>query len=191
MLGLTRFTSAWKSTHVRSHTQNKSEKPDMYSSLGLFHAICGTLALLLGAIIFLTVKGTRAHVRVGWSYAAIMLCLNGSALAIYHLTGRFNLFHILALFSLITLLVGLVQAINRRRWPNWLWRHYHYMAWSYVGLLAATCNEAFVRVPTLRELTTATGTWLPLLAMSVLVLLCAVVIFTMQRRTLRRYQHRV
>jgi uncharacterized membrane protein len=161
----------------------------MYDILGLFHVTCGILSLFLGAIIFLTIKGTRAHVRVGWAYVGSMLCLNGSALAIYHLTGRFNLFHVLAIFSLVTLIIGLLQALNRRGWRKWLWRHYQYMVWSYVGLLAATCNEAFVRVPVLRDLTTATGAWLPLLAMSGLVSISAAVIFALQGRTLRRYQN--
>src|SRR5690349_7876321 len=126
---------------------------NMYNTLGLLHAASGALALLLGATIFLRRKGTTAHIRIGWTYTASMLFLNISALSIYHLTGRFNLFHVLALLSLGTLGVGIAQVIARRRWRNWLWRHYQYMSWSYVGLLAATCNEAFVRVPALQRLT--------------------------------------
>jgi hypothetical protein len=116
-----------------------------------------------------------------------MACLNGSALGLYHLTGGFNTFHALALISLATVAAGVAQALGRRRWRNWLWRHYQYMAWSYVALLAATCNEAFVRVPPLQRLAAGTTAPLPLLGTAAVVVLSGVVIFGMQRRLLARY----
>jgi uncharacterized membrane protein len=160
----------------------------MYSPLGLFHTACGAIALLLGAVILLRTKGTVAHARTGWAYVVAMLCLNVSAFGIYNLTGGFNLFHVLAAISLATLGVGLAQVMGRRRWRNWLWRHYQYMVWSYVGLLAATCNEAFVRVPALQQLTAMTTAQLPLLVMAILVAACGALIFALQRRTLARYR---
>jgi hypothetical protein len=60
------------------------------------------------------------------------------------------------------------------------------MVWSYIGLLEATCNEAFVRVPPLQRLTA--GTAAPLLGMAALVALSGAVIFGMQRRVLARYR---
>jgi uncharacterized membrane protein len=145
------------------------------------------LALLLGGWIFLTQKGTRAHVRAGWGYVASMACLNGTALALYNLTGGFNIFHALAVFSLATVAVGVAQVLGRRRWRKWLWRHYQYMAWSYVGLLAATVNEAFVRVPSLQQLAAETTAPVPLLVMACVVVGSGVVIFALQRRVLGRY----
>ncbi len=53
-----------------------------------------------------------------------------------------------ALVSLATVAVGMGAVLRRR--PGWLGRHYSYMAWSYVGLLAATVAEVAVRVPWLR-----------------------------------------
>ena len=159
--------------------------------IGVLHTACGVLALLLGARVLLWAKGTPAHVRVGRAYALSMLGLNLSALGIYHLTGRFNLFHLFALISLVTLTIGLAQVVNRRRRPKWLWRHYQYMAWSYVGLLAATSNEAFVRVVALRRVTAATTPALPLLVMAAILVISAGVIFSVQRRTLARYSHHV
>jgi uncharacterized membrane protein len=153
----------------------------------VFHTGCGVLALMLGAWIFLATKGTRAHVRAGWAYVGSMACLNGSALALYNLTGGFNTFHALAIFSLATVAAGVVQVLGRRRWRKWMWRHYQYMAWSYVGLLAATCNEAFVRVPPLQHLAAGTAAPLPLLGMVAIVALSGAVIFGMQRRVLARY----
>ncbi len=155
--------------------------------LGILHSACGVLALVLGGWIFLTRKGTRTHVRVGWVYVASMACLNGTALALYNLTGGFNAFHALALFSLATVAAGVAQALGRRRWRKWLWRHYQYMAWSYVGLLAATVNEAFVRAPPLRQLAASTAAPLALLVMACVVVASGVVIFALQRRVLRRY----
>ncbi len=160
----------------------------MYASLGLFHAACGTFALLFGAANLLLRKGTRAHVRIGWAYTVSMVLLNASAFCIYKLTGGFNLFHVLAALSLITLTVGIVQVIARRRLRNWLWRHYQYMCWTYIGLLAATCNEAFVRVPLLQQLTAMTATWLPLAVMAALVLTCGTILFAKQPGTLSRYR---
>jgi uncharacterized membrane protein len=144
------------------------------------------LALVLGGWIFLVRKGTRAHAWAGWGYVASMACLNGTALALYNLTGTFNTFHALALFSLAVVAAGVLQVLRRRRWRRWLWRHYQYMTWSYVGLLAAVVNEGFVRLPALRQLAAST-TALPLLVMAGVVAASGVVIFAFQRRVLTRY----
>ena len=143
--------------------------------------------MALGGCIFLARKGTWAHVRAGWGYVVSMACLNGTALALYNLTGGFNTFHALALFSLATVAAGVAQVLGRRRWRKWMWRHYQYMAWSYVGLLAATCNEAFVRIPPLQRWAAGTTTPLPLLAMATVVALSGALIFGMQRGVLARY----
>lgn len=151
--------------------------------VGGIHAALGALALLLGGWIFVAAKGTRAHVRLGWAYAACMGGVNVTALCIYRLTGGPNVFHALAVASLAMTGIGLAQPLFRRRLRRWVWRHYQYMSWSYVGLLAATTNEALVRVPTLRRLT-AHVPGLPLIASTALVAAGALVIFSYQRRVL-------
>jgi uncharacterized membrane protein len=153
-------------------------------AIGIVHTACATLALLLGSVIFLRRKGTRAHVRVGWAYAATMAGVNVTALCIYRLTGRFNLFHAMAVASLVMLAGGLAQVVPRRRPRNWPWRHYQYMSWSFVGLLAATNNEAFVRVPPLARLTAATVPALPMVVTGGLVGVCALVIIRKQEAVL-------
>jgi uncharacterized membrane protein len=155
--------------------------------LGIFHTLCGVLGLATGAIVFFLVKGTKLHIRIGWAYVISMLGVNFSALAIYHLTGTFNIFHVLALINLVMVGIGLAQVVRRPRRPAWLWRHYQYMSWSYVGLLAATCNEAFVRLPPLKQLTAATTVWLPQLALALLIAAAAAMIFMRQARMLARY----
>jgi uncharacterized membrane protein len=157
------------------------------SVIGIVHTACGTLALFLGAIVFLMAKGTRTHIQIGWAYAACMAAVNATALGIYRLTGHFNLFHALAVASLGMVAIGLAQVVPRRRPRNWAWRHYQYMCWSYVGLLAATNNEAFVRLPALRRLAADTTEALPLLATAALVAVCGAVIVRRQRATLGRY----
>jgi uncharacterized membrane protein len=157
------------------------------SPIGIVHTSCGVLALVFGTTILLLSKGTRTHVRVGWAYVVCMAGVNATALCIYQLTGHFNLFHALALGSLVMVVVGLGQVVPRRRPRNWLWRHYQYMCWSFVGLLAATNNEAFVRVPVLQRLTTQTLPALPLLTTAALVGVCAVVIVRRQTAILARY----
>lgn len=157
-----------------------------YSPFGLIHAAAGLIALACGGWIFFDAKGTSRHVRVGWAYAACMTWVDGSALAIRHLTGRVNLFHGLAVLSLALVWIGIGQVMNRRRLRRWLWRHYQYMCWSYVGLVAATANEACVRVPSLAALSARTRGTLPVIASAAIVLASAVLIRTGQRRVLPR-----
>src|SRR5258708_10591109 len=120
--------------------------------LSLVHTVCGVGCLVLGAFVFFTVKGTRFHRTVGTAYVLAMIALNVTALCIYHLTGRFNLFHLFAVLSLLMVLIGWAQVAFRRYLQRWFYRHYTYMCWSYAGLVAATSNEAFVRVPVLKAL---------------------------------------
>jgi|SRR5579863_5273571 len=155
--------------------------------LGVIHTILGAVSLILGGLIFLRTKGTRAHIRIGWAYVASMLCVNVSSLFIYRLTGTFNLFHVMAIVSLVMTIAGALQVRFRSRFRNWLWRHYQYMSWSYVGLLAATVNEAFVRVPPLKSLAVATTKALPLIESILIVGVSAVIIFSRQRSLLLRH----
>jgi uncharacterized membrane protein len=119
------------------------------NALGLFHTACALVALGSGAVVLRRRKGTRGHRRIGWVYVASMLLLNGTALMIYRLFGGFGPFHVAAVFSLVTVLAGIVPAV-RRRPANWLDHHYQWMTWSYVGLCAATVSEVATRMPGFR-----------------------------------------
>lgn len=116
-------------------------------SLGAFHTVAASLALLLGAIMFLRPKGTRSHKLFGYGYVAAMLVTTGSAFGIYHLTGHFGIFHIAATVSFLTLVAAMVPATTRRPAKSWLRLHYKYTGWSYIGLVAAALSEAAVRLP--------------------------------------------
>lgn len=115
------------------------------SHLGWMHASFAVVALLAGAAVLLRPKGTAAHRRLGWVYVGSMLGLNITALLIYRLFGGFGPFHVAALLSLATVLGGMLPA--RRRRPGWVVRHFWWMTYSYVGLLAAAAAEVFTRIP--------------------------------------------
>jgi uncharacterized membrane protein len=114
------------------------------SSIGAAHVAAALAALVLGTMVIGAAKGTPFHRMMGAGYVAAMLIVNLSALAIYRLTGHFEAFHALALLSLTLLGRGVAAALMRR--PGWLSVHYQFMAWSYVGLLAATGSEIVIRL---------------------------------------------
>ena len=113
--------------------------------LGAVHLASGYAALVLGGTVALMRKGTPRHRWVGRGFALTMVVLNATALAIYDLTGRVNLFHFFAVISLASLAAGWIAA--RRRGPVAREVHARSMMWSYVGLLAAAASEFIVRVP--------------------------------------------
>jgi uncharacterized membrane protein len=116
-------------------------------AFGLVHALIGIAALLLGLFVVTLRKGTSLHRKIGLSYVIAMVALNGTALWIYDLTGRFGPFHIAALVSLATLLAGYVPVLFRASFTDWVALHGTFMSWSYVGLVAAFLSEIAARVP--------------------------------------------
>jgi hypothetical protein len=79
---------------------------------------------------------------------------------------------------------GVAQVLWRRHIRRWLWRHYQYMCWSYVGLLAATANEACVRIPAFAALSARTRGALPLFTSAAIVGGAALIIFRRQAQIL-------
>ena len=112
--------------------------------LGWFHTALGFASLAFAAGVLVAAKGTRTHKRWGLAYAIAMALLNGTAFGLYGLFGAPGPFHALALVSLATLGAGLWPL--RRREGAWLDRHAFFMAWSVVGLVAATAAEAATRL---------------------------------------------
>ena len=150
--------------------------------LGQFHLATALLSLGSGAFVLTRRKGTRLHRRVGWLYAAAMFSLNASALWIYRLTGTFGPFHVAALVSLATLVAGVWAARRRKRGDrDWLRRHYAFMSWSYLGLVAAAVAEIATRVPAVQAI--AGG---PTAAFWVTVGLASVAVFAFGATMIRR-----
>jgi len=102
-------------------------------------------AILFGAVVIFSSKGTRRHRWMGRSYVAMMVGLNATALLNYELYGRFGPFHWMVLASLATVVAGFVP--TWRKAPGWIYRHAYFMAWSYIGLMAAAAAEVASRVP--------------------------------------------
>jgi uncharacterized membrane protein len=115
------------------------------TTVGAAHFAAAMAALALGAVVLLERKGTNGHRIMGAAFVVAMLVTNMTALGLYRLTGYFGPFHALALVSLAILARGVVAVLRRR--PGWMARHYHSMAWSYIGLLAAACAEVVARAP--------------------------------------------
>jgi uncharacterized membrane protein len=122
----------------------------IHSAMGGMHAVAALAAILLGLTVILLPKGRALHRLLGLAYIFSMLTTCISALLLYRMTGHFGLFHFFAMVSLIGVIMGLVQPIFRQ--PDWTRRHLIWLAWSYLGLLAAAATEAAVRLPMLKHL---------------------------------------
>ena len=113
--------------------------------VSLFHIAFGFLALISGGIIFLSSKGTSFHKKLGYLYVASMFGLNITALFIYKVFNFFGPFHVLALLSLASVIVGFIPAIKRKE--GWYKKHYEWMGWSFCGLCAAAIAELGTHPP--------------------------------------------
>jgi uncharacterized membrane protein len=152
------------------------------SPLGAVHFATAIVALAFGAIVLGAPKGTALHRTIGVGFVVAMVILNVSSLAIYRLTGHFEPFHALALFSLATVVRGMVPALRRR--PGWLMAHYRSMAWSYLALLAAACSEIFIRL--FLRAGIFTGPWQIIglgIAIAILFVMIGMVVLPRLRRT--------
>lgn len=117
------------------------------SSLGWFHLLTAFAAMLLGAFVLATPKGTRRHKRVGYAYVFTMLLVCGSALSIYRLTGTFGIFHVTAIVGLLTLAGGMMPMFLKKIDPKYKATHLWFMYYSVLGLYAAFASELIVRIP--------------------------------------------
>lgn len=116
-----------------------------FDLLGLIHFGSAISAMISGMAVIFLKKGTKKHVYLGYFYVACMLILNTTALLIYDLFDGFGPFHYMALFSLATVLGGLVPAFLKKPKDKWLDMHYEFMNWSVIGLYAAFWAETFSR----------------------------------------------
>jgi uncharacterized membrane protein len=112
----------------------------------LFHTVNGLIALASGLVVILLRKGTRLHRRAGYVYVASMCVLCLASFGIRDTTPFFRglgAFHVMAVASLTTVLLGLRPAVFRRKYKNWYEHHFSFMLWSYVGLVMAFNSHFF------------------------------------------------
>lgn len=114
--------------------------------LAIFHTALGFTSLIFGTVVLLRPKGTPLHVLFGRAYIFSMLGLCVTSFGIYNFFGSFGIFHIAAIFSLVSIGAGIGAAMFRRRLRGWIYWHYQFMSWSYIGLLGAASNEAFAHI---------------------------------------------
>jgi len=112
------------------------------NGVGLFHTICAILAMIFGTLVLVNKKGTKKHKKLGLVYIINMFLLNTTAFGIYNF-GKFSMFHVFAILSLGTIIMGFVPIIRRK--GNWFKRHFYLMSWSVVGLYCAFWAEIGVR----------------------------------------------
>lgn len=117
-----------------------------FTLIGWLHTLACTYSLLAGARLLWGAKGGAAHRQAGRRYIYAMTFASLSALGIYQI-GSFNIFHVLALCTLLSLALAWFSA--RRRLPrrHWLRVHLSAIVFSYYQLIGGLINELFSRVP--------------------------------------------
>ena len=113
---------------------------------GLIHTLAASIAILVGAVVFLRPKGGVWHRRLGYVYSLCMLIVIVTSFAIYRLTGRFNFLHGAAIASSISVGFGFGHAFLRKPKEMWYPFHFSWMSWSFIGLLAALVAEISTRI---------------------------------------------
>lgn len=113
---------------------------------GAIHLVFSLLAVGLGATVLLLPKGTRWHRTWGQGYAWSMVGVVATSFAMYNLTGRVTPFHFAALISGASIVGGMWTVLGRRPKKHWIAAHARWMAWSYVGLVAALVAETSTRL---------------------------------------------
>ena len=109
------------------------------------HVVAAVSALLLGAAVLLSPKGTRTHRKIGTVYVLALVLVNVAALSL-HRESTFGVFHWLAVASLVTIAFGLVPLLLGKWSPPVVATHAYCMTWSYAGLVAAGCGQLAVAV---------------------------------------------
>ena len=113
--------------------------------LGAVHLVFALLALLFGAVVLRLPKGTRWHRTWGHGYLWSMVGLVATSFGLYNLTGGVTPFHLAAVVAGGTVLAGTGAVLLRRPRKAWMEAHATWMAWSYVGLVAAFVAETSTR----------------------------------------------
>jgi uncharacterized membrane protein len=140
----------------------------IHSTIGLIHLVSAMVALVLGTMVLISKKGTQLHRFAGYGYVLSMLVLNGTAFGLYHLFGGIGPFHIAALVSLFTLMIGLIPMFLRSG-KDTIRRHMLGMYYSVAGLYAAFASEIVVRIPGAHFFTMVLAATFLVMALSVLL----------------------
>lgn len=116
------------------------------TTMGWFHLAFAAFGLLAGAVQLVRRKGGRIHRALGYAYVYGMIISNATALMLYRFTGSFNVFHAGAIVNFVCIIAAIIPVLRTPRAPDWMAKHYRWMAASYIGLAAAAATEFSVRV---------------------------------------------
>lgn len=105
------------------------------------------LAMLVGAFVLATPKGTKRHKQIGYIYVVSMILVCTSAMGIYRLTGKFGIFHATAIFGFLTLAGSMIPMFMKNIERKYKAVHVWFMYYSVLGLYAAFASELSVRIP--------------------------------------------
>jgi uncharacterized membrane protein len=112
---------------------------------GTLHALLALACIVIGAIQLSAPKRGASHRARGYAFVYAMLVVDAAALGLYRFSGSFNMFHVGAIANLVCIVLAMAAVLRTPRASNWRLKHYNYIAWSYVGLLAAALSEGFAR----------------------------------------------
>lgn len=156
--------------------------------LSFVHTLFGFSSLIFGVFVIAQVKGTKKHRYIGRLYVVSMLLLCATSFGLFNLFGGFGVFHFAALVSLTCIAGGMGAVFFRKKISDWLVWHYQFMSWSFLGLLGATSNEAFVHVAPLAKLAHQYQ-YVPLVALVILFAVGGVYInMSMSRLVANKYR---
>ena len=105
------------------------------------HAFAAVAAFTLGVVQLSAPKGTLAHRTIGWVWVVLMLVISISAFWIHELRlwGPWSPIHLLAIFTLVTLPIGVLHARRHR-----VARHRFFMISIFCGALVIAGLFTFV-----------------------------------------------
>ncbi len=114
---------------------------------GLIHLMSSIGALIAGTLVLMMKKGSKRHKQIGYIYVINMAVLLVTALMIYRLFKGWGIFHYATVFSLTTILLGMIPIWTKKPANGWQNLHFNFMYWSVVGLYAAFASEVLTRIP--------------------------------------------
>ena len=111
------------------------------TSAGTLHSVLAVFCIVVGLLQLLRPKRGAGHRARGYAFVYAMLVADAAAMLIYRFTGQFNFFHAAAIVNFVYIVLAIVPLLQSPRPANWQLRHYYFIAWSYVALIAAAATE--------------------------------------------------
>jgi len=115
--------------------------------ISIIHTVASIIALIAGALIFFTPKGTTQHKKIGYIYSVNMIILLITSFGLFSLFGKFGVYHVLTVVSFVALAIALYYPMAGRSRKNWVEHHLLWMSYSYIGLVIAGGSHLFYIFP--------------------------------------------